>query len=80
MKTLSGETRAELLARRAELLKRLDAIKRDYANELDRDMEEQAIELENAEVLEALGRQALEQLDVINKKLERWARSNHTRH
>lgn len=80
MKTLSGETRAELLAKRAELLKRLDAIKRDYANELDRDMEEQAIELENAEVLEALGRQALEQLEVINKKLETWARANHTRH
>lgn len=80
MKTLSGESRAELLAKRAELLKRLDAIKLDYANELDRDMEEQAIQLENAEVLEALGRQALEQLEVINKKLEAWARTNHTRH
>lgn len=80
MKTPSGETRAELLAKRAELLKRLDAIKQDYANELDRDMEEQAIQLENAEVLEALGRQALEQLEVINKKLETWARTSHTRH
>lgn len=80
MKTPSGETRAELLAKRAELLERLDAIKRDYANELDRDMEEQAIQLENAEVLEALGRQALEQLEAINKKLEAWARISPTRH
>ena len=80
MKIPSGETRAELLAKRTELLERLDAIKRDYANELDRDMEEQAIQLENAEVLEALGRQALEQLEAINKKLDAWARISPTRH
>lgn len=69
----SSETRTTLLAKRAELLDRLDAINRDYANGLDRNMEEQAIQLENAEVLEALSRQAVEELEAISRKLDRLA-------
>jgi RNA polymerase-binding transcription factor DksA len=65
------DTREQLLAKRAELLERLSAIKKDYANGLDPDLGEQAIQLENAEVLEELSREALEQLKTIEKKLRK---------
>jgi DnaK suppressor protein len=68
-KIRSMETRAQLLAKRAELQERLEAIKRDYAGGLDRDMDEQAVQLENAEVLEELSREALEELEAIEKML-----------
>jgi DnaK suppressor protein len=68
-KTRPMETRAQLLAKRAELQERLEAIKRDYAGGLDRDMDEQAVQLENAEVLEELSHEALEELNAIEKKL-----------
>jgi DnaK suppressor protein len=68
-KIRSMETRAQLLAKRAELQERLAAIKRDYAGGLDRDMDEQAVQLENAEVLEELSREALEELEAIEKML-----------
>lgn len=68
-KTRPVETREQLLAKRAELQERLEAIKRDYASGLDRDLDEQAIQLENADVLAELGRKAAEQLQEIEKKL-----------
>lgn len=67
------ESRESLQRQREELIERIDAIKRDYARGLDRDLEEQAIQLENAEVLEALLKQAYEQLEVIDRKLDRMS-------
>lgn len=66
MKTNASESRGKLPAKCAELLERLNAIKRDV-NGLDRDMDEQAVQLENAEALEALNRQALKELEAIKK-------------
>lgn len=65
------ETYEQLLAKRSELQERLEAIKRDYAGGLDRNMDEQAIQLENAEVLTELSREAVEQLKEIERKLRK---------
>ena len=62
-------TRKDLLAKRDELRDRLEAIQRDYRQGLDADAEEQAIQLENAEVLEGIARAAREELESIEKKL-----------
>lgn len=64
------ESREKLQRQRDELLDRIDAIKRDYASGLDPDLEEQAQQLENSEVLEALLKQAYDELAVIDRKLE----------
>lgn len=45
-----------LLIKREELQQRLISIQNDFANGLDRDWEEQAIQLENAEVLNEIAR------------------------
>jgi hypothetical protein len=58
-----------LLAKRDELRERLEAIERDYRQGLDRDSEEQAIQLENAEVLDGIARATRDELDNIEKKL-----------
>jgi RNA polymerase-binding transcription factor DksA len=71
------ETREELLAKRSELLERLSAIKKDYANGLDPDLDEQAIQLENSEVLEELRREALEELKEIDQKLHKRENAGH---
>jgi hypothetical protein len=63
------ETREQLLAKRSELQERLEAIKRDYASGLDRDMDEQSLQLENADVLTELSREAAEELEEIERKL-----------
>ena len=68
------ESREDLQRQRDELMDRIEAIKRDYASGLDQDMEEQAQQLENAEVLEALLKQAYEELAVIDRKLEEFNR------
>lgn len=65
------ESREALQQQREELVERIDAIKRDYASGLDQDMEEQAQQLENAEVLEALLKQAYDELAVIDSKLDK---------
>jgi hypothetical protein len=59
----------QLRARREELRERLRAIHRDYGQGLDRDTEEQAQQLENAEVLEGLAKAAAEELETIEKRL-----------
>lgn len=65
------EGRAGLQRQREELLERIEAIKADYASGLDHDFEEQAQQLENAEVLEALLKQAYDELALIDSKLDR---------
>jgi len=72
--TYREENREALQRLRAELLERIDAIKRDYASDLDQDLEEQAQQLENAEVLEALLKQAYDELEVIDRKLDQFDR------
>ena len=60
-----------LLAKRDELLERLVAIEDDYRRGLDRDAEEQAIQLENAEVLNGIAQAAKEELERIEEELEK---------
>ena len=63
------KTREELLARRKELIERLGAIRADLGRGLDADSEEQAIQLENLEVLQEIGRLAETELTAIDKEL-----------
>jgi len=63
--------REHLLQRRQELIQRMEAIRADLARGLDRDPEEQAVELENLEVLEELHRMAKEELERVEADLAR---------
>lgn len=63
--------KAELSARREELLTRLNAIRRDYGNGLSADFEEQAQQLENSEVLAEINRLAAEELTQVEEALFR---------
>lgn len=58
-----------LRQRRDELQQRLDAIKADYQRGLSADSDEQAIELENAEVLAEISRVAATELDRVEQEL-----------
>lgn len=60
-----------LLQRRAELEDRLEKIKRDVEAPLDHDFAEQAVELENGEVLSEIGREAEGEINMINRALIR---------
>ncbi|MAR93348.1 MAG: hypothetical protein CML06_21100 [Pseudomonadales bacterium] len=68
------QKKQELCAKRDELLDRLDAIKRDYRSGLAADSEEQAVQLENAEVLEEISRVTSEELQKVTQALERIER------
>jgi len=59
----------ELQNKRRELIERLEAIEADYRRGLDQDAEEQAIQLENAEVLDGIARAARAELERIDKEL-----------
>jgi hypothetical protein len=61
--------RQKLLDRREELLNRLAAIRADLASGLDADAEEQAVQLENLEVLSEIRRLAEAELESIEKAL-----------
>ncbi|WP_455234650.1 hypothetical protein [Thiogranum longum] len=63
------QEKARLFEKRDELRERLEAIKRDYRKGLDADAEERAIQLENAEVLDAIARATEEELQRIEKRL-----------
>ena len=65
------ERKNELSKRRDELLNRLDAIKKDIGSGLDPDWEEQATQLENAEVLEEISRVTAEELTTVQSAIER---------
>ncbi len=58
-----------LTQRRLELKTRLQAIQRDLGRGLGVNFEEQAIELENLEVLEEIARVAKEELEEVELKL-----------
>ena len=63
----------KLKARRDELRARLEDIESDYREGLDANAEEQAIQLENAEVLEGISKAAADELEEIEKKLAEFA-------
>lgn len=60
-----------LEARKAELQERVAAIRRDLEGGLDRDAEEQAVQLENMEVLQEIARLAEQELRDIEARLAR---------
>ena len=62
-------TKEELLNRQQELIDRITAIKKDFERGLDPDLEEQALQLENYEVLEQLLHHAEIELMKIEEKL-----------
>lgn len=64
------EIRTELLAKQAELSKRLENIKSNITRGRSADSQEQAQELENAEVVDALGNEARLELHLIAKALD----------
>jgi RNA polymerase-binding transcription factor DksA len=61
----------ELLKRRDELRKRIEAIRRDLGSGLDRDMEEQAQQLENYDTLLEIARVAEVELRQVEEALAR---------
>ncbi|MBD3669833.1 MAG: hypothetical protein HUJ29_03595 [Gammaproteobacteria bacterium] len=63
------QEKQELIAKREELRERLRSIHRDYGQGLDRDSEEQAQQLENAEVLEGIAKATAEELERIDRRL-----------
>ena len=64
------EIRAQLLAKQEELNKRLENIKSNITRGRSADSQEQAQELENAEVVDALGNEARHELHLIAKALD----------
>ena len=67
-------TRDELLKKQQELIERITAIKKDFEKGLDRDLEEQALQLENYEVLQRLLEQAEIELEKIEKQLSKMTK------
>ena len=63
------DTEEKLLERKLELVERLNAIRADLARGLAADSEEQAIQLENLEVLQEIQRLANEELKSIENEL-----------
>jgi len=61
---------AELTQRRDELRTRLESIEQDYRAGLPADTEEQAVQLENAEVLAGIAKATAEELARIEARLE----------
>ena len=62
--------REALLAKREELSRRLENIKSNITRGRSADSQEQAQELENAEVVDALGNEARHELHLIAKALD----------
>ena len=62
--------REKLFAKRQELSRRLENIKSNITRGQSADSQEQAQELENAEVVDALGNEARLELNLISKALD----------
>jgi len=65
-----SEIESALVAKRDELMSRLENIKRNITGGRSADSQEQAQELENAEVVDALGNEARHELHLIAKALD----------
>lgn len=70
MKDYQG-IREKLLTLQNEFESRLEGIRKDVTQPRSRDWEEQATELENSEVLDALGQEAEDELRKIKRALNR---------
>lgn len=64
------DIKQSLLEKRDELESRIGKIKKDYATPLSQDSSEQAVELENSEVLAVIQREAVDELTQINRTLQ----------
>lgn len=60
---------SELIKKRDSLRQRIEAIEQDYKSGLSADSEEQAIQLENAEVLEGIAKAAADELNQIDERI-----------
>ena len=70
-KTSWESLRIELQQQKAELLQRLDRIHENHRRPLETDSKERAMQLENSEVVDALGNEAREELEQITAALGR---------
>lgn len=61
--------KAELVQRKKQLQERLERIRQDLASGLDRDAEEQAVQLENRDVLLEIARVTEEELEKVDAEL-----------
>lgn len=68
---INQEEKARLEQERDKLREKLAAIEADYRKGLTPDSEDQAIELENADVLEGIAKALADELDVIENQLAR---------
>jgi len=66
-----SESKQELMAKKAELEERLEKIKNDFKSGLDADWEEQAVQLENRDVLLEIARVSEEELQKVNAALQK---------
>ncbi len=66
-----AKKKLELTEKRDQLAARLNAINMDFRQGLDRDMEEQAQQLENQEVLAEIARITAEELNKVEAALSR---------
>jgi RNA polymerase-binding transcription factor DksA len=66
-----SDTKQELMTKKAELEERLKKIKDDFKSGLDADWEEQAVQLENRDVLLEIARVSEEELQKINAALQK---------
>ena len=64
-----SDTKQDLIEKRDELRTRLESIEKDYRQGLDADSEEQAVQLQNAEVLEGIAKSTAEELQRIEEQL-----------
>ena len=65
-----NQTRTDLLRKRSELITRLAAIRADLSSGLDADSKEQAVQLENIDVLREIARISEEEIAQIDKQLK----------
>jgi len=71
------DIRAQLLAKQSELSARLENIKNNITRGRSADSQEQAQELENAEVVDALGNEARHELHLIARALDQMKQGNY---
>lgn len=64
-----GNDKASLQQRRDELRDRLERIRRDLQSELDRDLDEQALQLQNRDTLAEIQRVTREELARVEDQL-----------
>ena len=69
--TDTGNFKTLILRRLAELGQRIDEIDAELGHELNKDLEDQAVDLEDDEVLERLGFAAQQEVTLLNTALRR---------